>query len=260
MRIWDAVKTELHHTWTQLGLAEDEGAQTQCCADLRAFVQNNWLECSKTALGYVLPRPTSLEEAPQSPSPDIQDPDEVDDDPEEAPSCEDVHDVLDPDLRDFKKVMIFTEGESTPKPQHHSKVGKVGSSLIINVKAMKDPDSFPWRGHLGLHPEMHGRVQEFLMRKDCDVLRKVKKFIASQPDPHVTFQCSKGKHRSVATAFLVAKCVKSAGYDVEVVHRSRGTWSDWQWECYDGWCKECSWREDLWLHPDNALWKYWEAL
>lgn len=263
------MKTELLQTWTQLGLAEDEAAQRQCCTDLREFVRNNWQQCSKIALGnnIRLPLPTCLEEAAASPSPDLQDPDVVDCDPV---TNNDVDDVVDQGLRDLKKVMIFTEGDSVPQQKEHSsefwrtRKNEVNSmirrGLIFDVTGTKDPDTYPWRHHLGLHPEMHSRAQKFLMHKGCDILRKVKEFIASEPNPCVTFQCNKGKHRSVATAFVVAKCIKSDGHDVEVVHRSRGTWTDSQCQCYFGQCEECSRREDLWLPPDDALWKYWEAL
>jgi hypothetical protein len=124
-------------------------------------------------------------------------------------------------------VVIVTVGEDQEFPSYY---------FSIDCRILHDPDTMRLRAHAGSHPQIldsvigHPRLLE--------VLGPAKWFADQEEHPHLALQCRRGKHRSVALAYLLKHLLRRDGYKVIVEHWNEQTWGPAR-NCIQGKCAEC---------------------
>ena len=99
--------------------------------------------------------------------------------------------------------------------------------LEVDARELEDPHHDPMlRGHLGTHDETLERMTG--LAKWRSMLRRIANRLSRQPrDLLWSFYCTRGRHRSVALAYLVSKALTELGarVDVEYIEEHAGGWS-----------------------------------
>ena len=117
--------------------------------------------------------------------------------------------------------------------------------MLVNVEGFPNIGrADACRDHIGTHPEIWKQLtsNEPVLRSVLgDVVKKLRRHISDhEPDVYIIFECTWGKHRSVAMAEMMARIVGKE-FTCCIHHFSKGKWSR----------KKCGWKHRLcWMMSD----------
>lgn len=139
------------------------------------------------------------------------------------------------------------------------------AAILVDARRFPDPDASQHTRHVGLHPKIimricqHRNFRRWLtwVKSEFDKAYENRTAAAGETIMvTIALYCRVGKHRSVATAVVLAYILAAEGWDCHVKHLSMARWGKSCW----GECEECrGWPDELSIALDDAL-KVWRIL
>ena len=133
--------------------------------------------------------------------------------------------------------------------------------VFVDARPFPDPEAGDLRGHVGNHPQIIARMAEHKNFRFwlSHVHREIRLVLQRERTVRIGLFCKKGRHRSVAAAWLLKHIGEREGWTCTVTHLCSDKWN---YRCRE-WCREC--REgsprgkEIRIMALDKAWGFWKC-